>query len=248
MGGCILIYIGICEDREVSRNYIRFLLEEYARRSKLDCEIDAYPDGKAFLAAAKTYDILFLDVIMPGLDGLALGALLRQKNYWTKIIYITGYSKYALSAYDIHAFDYLLKPFKAETFFKKTAEAIQSLCCALPPHKKFIFASRAQTLCFQPEEIYYIESTPRHALQIHTAREIHTVRKTLAEASRMASGCGFAQPHRGFLVNLRHVQKIEGRAIRLDNGFELRIAEKRLQTFKAAFHAYLQSCVCASPT
>lgn len=240
MGGCILIYMGICEDKQVVRDYIRLLLEEYARQTNLVCEIDAYPDGQTFLEANKTYDILFLDVVMPGLDGLALGALLRQKNQWPKIIYITGHSKYALPAYNIHAFDYLLKPFKHEEFFKKIDEAVQSLRREnwRPPREKLVFESRTQIVCLHPGDICYIEAAPRHTLQIHTKDAAYNVRMTLSEAQRLTAGHGFARPHRSFLVNFAHMQCVEGRELRMEDGTIIPLAPKRQPSFKAAFHSY----------
>lgn len=241
-----MIYMAICEDQQVQREHFQLLLEEYARKRQLACKIDAYPDGYAFLSAKQTYDLLFLDIMMPDISGIEVGALLRKRNQWTKIIYITGHETFALSAYDTHPFDYLLKPFDNEILFRKIDEALQSLQREkrLPRSEKLVFASRSQTICLRSEEIYHIEAKPNHMLHIHTKGTPYNIRLTLAEAMQIVANAAFAQPHRGFLVNLAHVKYLQGQTVVLQNGVSIPVAAGRLPEFKAILRAYWAEYRC----
>lgn len=105
--------IAICDDEKEIRESLRNILEEY--REPLE-QIDLYAGGEEFLECGKSYDLLFLDIDMKGINGIETARKIRLKDKKIKIVYVTAYKEYASQAFSVHAFGYLLKPIKKKKF------------------------------------------------------------------------------------------------------------------------------------
>ena len=110
--------IAICDD-EVSMVQI---LEEKIKKLLPDAVIDKYLSGDELIASGSKPDILFLDIQMPGMDGMETAKVLRQDNEDMILIFVTAAEEYVFQAFDVAAFHYLVKPFSDEKF-----EAVQIL-------------------------------------------------------------------------------------------------------------------------
>lgn len=99
----------IIEDEFPAREELKFFIEKHGG-IELEKEFDSPLDALKYLQGNKT-DIVFLDINMPELDGMSLGKILSKLNENLKIVFITAYKEYAAEAFEIKAFDYLLKPY-----------------------------------------------------------------------------------------------------------------------------------------
>ena len=104
--------IGICDDEKE----IRELLGEKVRNVCPEAELCFYEDGASALAAKEKPDILFLDIQMPGIDGMAAARELRKQKCGIVLIFITAIKEYVFDAFDVGAFHYLVKPFSEDKF------------------------------------------------------------------------------------------------------------------------------------
>ena len=102
--------IAICDD-EVSMVQI---LEEKIKKLLPDAVIDKYLSGDELIASGSKPDILFLDIQMPGMDGMETAKVLRQDNENMILIFVTAAEEYVFQAFDVGAFHYLVKPFSDE--------------------------------------------------------------------------------------------------------------------------------------
>lgn len=105
--------IAICDDEEVFRTYLRNLLALDSFTGGTDIQVTEYAGGEALLAdletAAESLDVVFLDIRMPGMDGLETARLLRQRGEKCLIVFLTSLLEYARKGYEVRAFRYLLK-------------------------------------------------------------------------------------------------------------------------------------------
>ena len=120
----LMIRIAVCDDQEiVCENVRKMILHEEEDRY----EVDLFRSGKELLEAGRKYDILFLDIDMPGMDGIMTAKEIRKTDKQVEIIYITNYGGYAGYAFGVHAFGYLLKPVKEKEIKRQLKEALEYL-------------------------------------------------------------------------------------------------------------------------
>ena len=155
-------------------------------------------------------DALFLDIRMPGLDGLEIAALLNQFATPPQIVFVTAHEEFALEAFDLHASDYLLKPVRAE----RLAEALRRMTPASAPRRSpepgpydVIPVELAGVTRFIPrQDVAYAEAQGDY-VRLYTATSNHLVRIPLAVLEEHWSGAGFARTHRRFLVRVEAVSE-----------------------------------------
>lgn len=234
-----MIEIGICEDQRIECELIESLLKEYASQNNLKCRIDMFSNGLELLRKEKNYDILFLDVDMPVINGIELGKKIRRKNRLAKIIYVTGYADYAFRAFSVHAFDYLIKPVSREHFQEKFAELIHYINLE-SINVKLYFKKDTDLLCFKAKEIYYFEAVPSHKIRIITDDGVFEIRGSIDQTLEQVEKHGFSKAHKSYIVNLEHIVKIESYRIFLENGVQLPLAERAAKGFKDEFNLFLQ--------
>ena len=153
--------IAICDDEEIFRMYLRNLLIKDSFTRGTDIQVAEYADGEALLEAtqvsAERPDVVFLDIRMPGMDGLETAKLLRQRGEKCLIVFLTSLSEYARKGYEVRAFRYLLKE-EAERELSRVMEDCRG---ELEEACWFSFAQGHQTYRVPREEILYFESRKR---------------------------------------------------------------------------------------
>jgi two-component system LytT family response regulator len=186
-------------------------------------------DGRAALAAIKAEapDLLFLDVQMPEVDGFGVVAGLSGTKA-PAIIFVTAYDKFALRAFEVHALDYLLKPFDRERFQKALRRAIEqikrhqpnddlnrrlaTLIAEIKPESKAVerlaIKTDGRVLLIKVEEIDWIEAADNY-VNLHVGTESHLHRETLsALEGRLPSG-QFLRISRSTIVNVERVKELQ---------------------------------------
>jgi DNA-binding LytR/AlgR family response regulator len=171
-------------------------------------------DGEDALRILKNspVDALFLDIRMPGLDGLEIAELLNRFAKPPHIVFVTAHEEFAVEAFDLHASDYLLKPVRAE----RLAEAVrrmspQSIVPAQPtvagPYDVIPVELAGVTRFVPRHDVVYVEAHGDY-VRLHTPTGGHLVRIPLAVLEEHWTGTGFARTHRRFLVRLDAVTEL----------------------------------------
>ena len=118
--------IAVVDDEKAIREHICGLVEERQPESR----IEAYATGEELLASGKRFDIVFLDIQMEGMNGIEAARSLREKNANlgvedTVLVFITGIRDYVFDAFDLYAFQYLLKPIDEGKFAEVLERAVR---------------------------------------------------------------------------------------------------------------------------
>ena len=196
--------IAICDD-EVSMVQI---LEEKIKKLLPDAVIDKYLSGDELIASGSKPDILFLDIQMPGMDGMETAKMLRQDNEDMILIFVTAAEEYVFQAFDVGAFHYLVKPFSDEKFKEVVTKAVHNIkrSSRLEKDEKYIMVQTAGShKKIFLRDIVYAEVYNRKVI-IHTRSTDIEYYGKLQELSDMA-GTDFFRTHRAYLVHFKYVEK-----------------------------------------
>ena len=170
-------------------------------------------------------DLLFLDIHMPDMDGFdvvdALGSDSNGKR--PQIIFVTANDRYAVRAFEIHAIDYLLKPFTVERLRTAVERASERMSVRSVPEgsngrttqerytTRIVFKSRGRILFLPVEEIRFI-SAEENYVRICTGSESHLLREAIGRLESRLDPLTFLRVHRSFIVNLHYVKEVRNEA------------------------------------
>ena len=223
--------IAVVDDEKAIREHICGLVEERQPESR----IEAYATGGELLASGKRFDIVFLDIQMEGMNGIEAARSLREKQGDTVLVFITGIKDYVFDAFDLYAFQYLLKPIDERKFAEVLERAVRE--SAKKKERRVLFI-KSRNLTLDQSEILYIESRAKKV-------EIHTVRQTIEIYAAMDElegqlGENFYRCHRAYIVNMDCITEYDGESITLTGGDRVYLTKKKYGEFVKAYMWHLQ--------
>lgn len=224
--------IAICDDDMEMRRYLCRTVEG----SGFSCIVDEFLDGIDFLGCNTLYDILFLDIDMPRMNGIETAERLRKTDRKVKIIYVTGYQDYMSRSFAVHPFSFLVKPVREEEIIRQVREAL--LYSGAEEQGTLLwFQTTEGAAKFLASDIYYLEYQSRK-LRFVTKQGESLVRGKISECLEKLAPYGFASPHKSFVVNLYHVKSIRGYDIVMMNEDLIPLSQKRSAQFRGLLGKY----------
>ena len=245
------VEVAVCDDESKDLENVVRMLSEIFEEEKVPHNIQAFSSSADMLAQAGKIDIAILDIVMGEMNGINLGRELKSRFPKMRIIYMTNYEEYCMQAInEIHAFSFLCKPLSAEALKSQIDELIREIeqsgsSVEKAFYKVFDGEGREHPVIKLPLDsiicFEYIKTKRRTKIVLRDRTyEYFCVMEDLA---RELEKYGFAVNCRGNLVNLRHIVKIKGYNIYLDNGQILSLAQKRTVQFKEKLNEFIHSCV-----
>lgn len=235
-----MIKIAFCDDDLSALNDIRVLLDRYRVERNREITYTVFQSPLELLAEIERgtcFDILFLDVIMPGENGIDAAAEIRNYDENVKIIFLTSSVEYAVQSYTVGAYFYQMKPIWAESFFRLMDSAIAA--CEKEQTDCLILRCKGGITKVELKRLEYCEVIHR-TLFIHlTSGKVLESIGSLDDLSRqLEPHGGFLRPHRSYLVNLAHVQSLSSRAITMSCLTEIPIPRGKYQEIKDIYLEY----------
>ena len=155
----------ICDDDQTTAGQLAGYIRSFFKRDHLKCpDMDLFFDGESLLADPGEKDIVFLDVEMPGVDGIYVGQQLKKKQPDTIIFMVTSYTEYLDEAMRFHVFRYLSKPIDRKRLFRNLKDALKQYNCA---SEKVAIETRQGVFTVPVSDIICLETQGRK-LVIHT--------------------------------------------------------------------------------
>lgn len=234
----------IVDDEPIARDRVRRMLRE-----ETDIEIVGECGNGAEAVAfinENAPDLIFLDIQMPEMNGFETMRSITAEKV-PAIIFVTAYDRYALQAFDVHALDYLLKPFNQERFRRAVARAreqieksqngkiderLASLIADLKGGKKhlerLVIKSVGRVFFLRTDEVDWIEAAGNYA-KLHVGRESHLIRETMNGLESKLNPDKFLRIHRSTLVNIDCIKELHplfsgDYTVMLKNGVELTLS------------------------
>lgn len=222
----------ICDDEPLVQDIVSSALVTCFKKYGYVLELDRYTDPVKFAkrlgrGAGKCYDIAFLDIDMPGLDGIELGKKLNEVSEKTSIIFISNREERVFDSFAAHPFGFVRK-----SSFLKDVESVVKIY--ISAHKKepsghlVEVKTKEGYLKLNTDEILYIESI-RDYQYIHLKKEkeplkVHWRMNQLEEGLK---NFGFLRIHQGYLVNYRYIRKFGADTVELQNGSALPVSRRK---------------------
>ncbi len=230
-----MIRAAIVEDDPVDQAKIKEYLQRFARENGCEIRATAFSDG-AQIAMDYTpqWDILFLDIEMPGMDGLRTARDIRERDENVLLMYITNLARYAIKGYEVGALDFVLKPVTYQQFEMKMHKVVRAL--RLQEHIYLMISSKDGSIRLSLDEILFVE-VRNHHLFIRTLDEEHMVFETLSHFEERLPQGRFARCSQSYLVNLQHVTRISGSEVEV-SGIKLPISRTRKNAFNMKVSDY----------
>jgi two-component system, LytTR family, response regulator len=234
----------IVDDERLARLMTRRMLDGHANVELIgECE-----SGEEAVASIRTLkpDLVFLDVQMPGLDGFAVIETLASERM-PQIIFITAYDQYAVRAFDVHALDYLLKPFDRDRFEQALRRAVRqieteqsgelnerilSMLAGREPRylERFIIKTEGRVFFLKADEIEWIEAEGNYVV-LHASGKGHLFREAISSLETKLDPRKFQRVGRSAIVNLDSIRELQpwfrgDYKIILHDGTELKLSHR----------------------
>ncbi|WMJ89081.1 LytR/AlgR family response regulator transcription factor [Anaerocolumna sp. MB42-C2] len=229
--------IAICEDNKAIASEVENYILNLGFRN-MECDI-FYSGDKliSYLLGNETaYQIYFLDIIMPGINGIETAQKIREKDTKAIIIFMTDYKDYVFHVFEVLPFRFLIKPVTQEKIDIIVYDAIEYLCSS----KKFFFFSVENTNYQVPfEDIIYFESNKRK-IRMVTNKEEHLFYDKLSNVEQKLDNNFFARIHVSYLINFENLCEVETNKVRMINSDILPISMKYQKTIKENHMNYIK--------
>lgn len=227
--------IAICDDEKILQNIVKDLCEKILSFSLVKYEIVLFNKGNDLLNYDKEIDILILDIGMPGLDGLSVAHLLRQKGNETYIIFLTSHYELMQKAFKVKAFRYLVKPVEKNELKEALDEAIKEIVYT----NKILINHKSGKTMVRKKDIIYIESLGDNT-SVYLKDIYYICKEPLKYWISLLDFQEFFHVHKSYLIGLAHVVQIEGNTVIMANNNKVPISIRNSKAFKDKLKEYIR--------
>lgn len=223
--------IALCDDEKSFLAWFKKRLEQQLPAVQADeFSVDLYSDGKSLLKAQarQRYDVLFLDIHMPGIDGMDVARQLWRQRSEPLIIFTSEKEELVFQALRVHPFEFL----KKSEIDRELPRLLRDIMQKLHKNGKMLTLKCREGMVSLPlQDVYYLESR-RNDIVVYTKEKEYTVRDSLTAKEKELSSFGFLRTHSGFIVNSYHIFIADKMFVLLDDGRRVPVSRNRYKTVK----------------
>lgn len=229
------INIGIVEDSPKDAQRLADYLKEFFKNINQEYSIEFFDSGISFLDKyVPKYDVVFMDVEMPGMNGLDVAGELRELDKDVLLIFVTNMAQYAAKGYDVDALGYIVKPVTYESLVLKLQKVVQRL--KQRNTSSIVIGNKNRYHKINVADIKYVEITG-HSLTWHTIKGVYTSTGSLKNVWEQL-GTEFAMCNQCYLVNLKYCEELNGMEVSV-GGETLLISRYKRAEFLRCLNKYL---------
>lgn len=233
-----MIRIAIVEDEQMFIDTLREYLDRYTKETGTQMAVTVFRDGADIVEGyTAEFDLILMDIEMPFMDGMKAAREIRKLDEQVCLMFITNMSQYAVRSYEVGATDYILKPIEYFAFKEKFKRALSKL--EREHQASLAIPTRDGVAKVAVSDIYFIESQG-HYLTYHTVGGDYESRAVMSETEQELSQYGFYRASKGFLVNMRRVDGMEGNDC-LVSGTHIPVSRAKRAEFMQQLFKYIEA-------
>ncbi len=202
----------IVEDEFPAREELKFYLEK--KQMKLKGEFSNSQDALIYMNSNEV-DVVFLDINMSGLDGISLARVLQQFQVKPKIVFTTAYKQYAAEAFELEAFDYLLKPYTEERISRCISKLLLDYCSeesvansSVCQYNKITLWAGNKMVVVEMNQILFVEACERESKVFINDNKVLMSKLAISKFEQILPKENFFKSHRSYIVNVEYIKEI----------------------------------------
>lgn len=239
--------IAVCDDSVLHNDMLLKLIRTYAEEEGERVQIDVFYDGTEFVLAAERfkYDIAFLDIEMPRMAGIEAGRIIRRSDPKMVLIYVTNYTGFTMSAYELEAIGYITKPMDVEKLNRLLEQAFSIVRDRSSRHYQDLISIKSgyETVTIRAQEIIYLNKY-QNAVYIHMKNgKLYKWYNTIKNIADLLDARYFIEIYRGCLINIRYIYEFAEDSILLKYAGNLEyipVSRRKLTMVKKLYYKRLQ--------
>ena len=240
-----MINIAICDDNKPMLDFLKEKIDDILENNGIANEISEFQSGQDFLEchAKKTFDVVFLDIVMPEPDGFEVAKQVRKISYDTYIIFITTESSLVYESFDFQPF-YFIPKNKPKIIEEKLKAVIDKLLLYMSATEKVMILGAYEDKIFvSPDKILYIKSSINNIEYHLSDGTVRSVRGKLDDISRSLNDYIFVRTHNRYIVNMSHIDDTDypNMEIKLDNGEIIGVSRGYKKEFEELYLRFLRN-------
>lgn len=233
-----MLRIVLCDDEYITLNYYYEHLTRLFKNIGVDCTIDLFTDSGKLLSELyqnKRWDVYFLDIDMPLIDGIGLGKKIRSFDSGSYLIYISIHRERVYESFEARPFRFIPK----DEFQNKIEACIHDLIedCTKENEQDYVFfETKTSQYRYKISDILFIQGMDKYiTLELANQGSSESIRYRLSDAEQHLTSNGFIRIHKSYLVNYQYIKSIQPTAVILDDNRKLPISRGRLEEIKTTF-------------
>lgn len=230
--------LALCDDLSDFSTHIHSLINRWDKRPD-DLTIELFADGDSLIKEHSNhpFDIIFLDVIMPLLNGIETAREIRRTDSTVQIIFLTTSSDFAVESYTVKANNYLLKPIAADKFYQCLTECFQNIFM----QTKYISVRSASTVHrIELRNIEYLEAHGKQVMfLLSNGDTIHATEPFYSYENKLLFKDGFFKCHRSYLVNMQKIDTYTLKELKMHSGCRIPISRGCQKEFESAYFEFV---------
>ncbi|MFV0342558.1 MAG: LytR/AlgR family response regulator transcription factor [Anaerocolumna sp.] len=233
------MHIAVCDDNTRELSSISSLLENYRRERDCSITYEAFHSATELLETMRVrrFDLLFLDILMPGVTGMEAAKEIRCTDSEIPIIFLTSSREFAVESYRVHARDYIMKPASKEEIFP----VLEKLIATFSQVEAYLTLKTGNGIIKLPiSQIVYVEVVNRTVTFHLTNNEVREAYGYLTDyESSLLSSPNFYKTHRSYMVNLHQVTALDKNGFLTVLGNTVPVARDAYPKAKVTYMKYL---------
>ena len=225
----------ICDDEAKYVNELNVHVQEYMKNHFIQCSIDISSSPKEVLKKNKTYDLVFLDIQMPEINGLEIAHKLKERNSKVVIFFVTAFNKYQDDAMDLQIFRFFEKPFDVKRLYSSLDKAMEYIDGS---YVDVFIQNNTEHIRILVDDIIYIKRDNRKNY-LFTKDNTYVIRESIMEWNNKLPTTFFYLVHKSFLVNLHYITKYNYTELFLNETIRVPVASRKQAEFHKFWFDYL---------
>ncbi len=232
-----MIRAAVCDDEKYMADAVKKMAADFFRAQNIETVIEVFLSGKELLKYEKTIAILFLDIQMKGTDGMETARILRRRGFKGYLIFITVLRETVFEAFEVQAYDYLVKPIEHSRFQKTMERVLASMQSAGEANLLVQRGYESRLVPF--DEIIFCEIIDRKVYLHLASLEIVDYYDRIENLETKLDG-RFFRCHRSFLINLQYLRSYKNQTAYMEGGKQIPVSRLRSKEFSGVILRYMK--------